>query len=154
MSWSTKEKAFCVEAFFIINSYKVQASFWRKFQCHHAPSKSRKFDWIQKFTEYVWKVWGILILVRQCRQSHNSCTQYPPIGRVHAVTGGQNSVPSPLIRLKKSSKPQIQIWSARNQWSLGFLSMKSAYTLQLLWAPLKARYLHITIVVGAHLKAK
>ena len=53
MSWSTKEKAFCVEAYFAKNSYKVvQASFRRKFQCCHAPSKSRIFDWIQKFREY------------------------------------------------------------------------------------------------------
>ena len=53
MSWSTKVKAFCVEAYFANNSYKVeQASFPRKCQCRHAPSKSRIFDWIQKFREY------------------------------------------------------------------------------------------------------
>jgi len=53
MSWSTKEKTFCVEAYFANNSYKiVQASFWRKFQCRHAPTKSRIFGWIQKFKEY------------------------------------------------------------------------------------------------------
>ena len=53
MSWSTKEKAFCVEAYFANNSYKlVQASFRRKFQCRHAPSESRIFDWIQKFRQY------------------------------------------------------------------------------------------------------
>ena len=52
MSWSTKQKAFCVEAYFANNSYKVvQESFRRKFQCRHAPSKSRIFDWIQKFRE-------------------------------------------------------------------------------------------------------
>jgi len=46
-------KAFCVEAYFAKISYKVvQASFQRKFQCCHAPSKSRIFDWIQKFREY------------------------------------------------------------------------------------------------------
>jgi len=40
MSWSTKEKAFCVEASFTVNSYKqVRASFRRKFQCRHAPLK-------------------------------------------------------------------------------------------------------------------
>ena len=34
-------------------SYKVvQASFRRKFQCRHAPSKSRISDWIEKFREY------------------------------------------------------------------------------------------------------
>ena len=53
MSWSTKEKAFCVEAYFANKSYTVvQANFWRQFQCHHAPSKSRIFDWVQKFREY------------------------------------------------------------------------------------------------------
>jgi len=53
MSWSTKMKAFCVEAYYANNSYKVvQASYRRKFQCRHAPSKSRTFDWIQKFREY------------------------------------------------------------------------------------------------------
>jgi len=30
----------------------MQASFQRKFQCRHAPSKNRYFDWIQKFREY------------------------------------------------------------------------------------------------------
>jgi len=53
MFWSTKVKAFCPEAYFANNSYKVvQASFQRKFQCRHAPPKSRIFDWIQKFREY------------------------------------------------------------------------------------------------------
>ena len=53
MSWSTKEMAFCVEAYFACNSYKVvQQSFQRKFQCRHAPSKSRIFGWMQKFREY------------------------------------------------------------------------------------------------------
>jgi len=34
MSWSTKEKAFCVETYFANTSYKVmQASFLRMFQC-------------------------------------------------------------------------------------------------------------------------
>ena len=52
MSWATKEKIFCVEANFANNSWKVvKASFWIKFQCRHAPSKSRIFDWIQKFRE-------------------------------------------------------------------------------------------------------
>jgi len=32
--------------------------------------------------------------------------------------------------------------------------MQSAYALQLLWAPFKARYLHITTAVGTPLKAK
>jgi len=50
MYWSTKEKAFCVEAYFANNSYKVvQASFQRKVQCHHVPSKSNIFDRIQKY---------------------------------------------------------------------------------------------------------
>jgi len=48
-----KEKAFCVEAYFTNNSYKVvQASFGKKFQCCHAPSQSIIFDWVQKFREY------------------------------------------------------------------------------------------------------
>ena len=42
-----------MEVYFANNSYKVvRASFWRKLQCVHAPSKSRIFAWIQKFTEY------------------------------------------------------------------------------------------------------
>jgi len=39
------------------------------------------------------------------------------------------------------------MWSTGNQWSWGALWKKSAYTLQLLWAPLKTRYLHITTAV-------
>jgi len=67
MSWSTKEKAFCVEAYFANNSYKVVQVFG-KLQYHHTPSKSRIFDWMQKFREcgtvqiLIQKVWGILIL--------------------------------------------------------------------------------------------
>ena len=30
----------------------MEATFQKKFQCCHAPSKSRFFDWIQKFSEY------------------------------------------------------------------------------------------------------
>jgi len=53
MPWSTKEKAFSVEAYFAGNSYRVvQAIFRRKFQCRHAPSNSIIFDWIQRFRDY------------------------------------------------------------------------------------------------------
>ena len=53
MSWSTKEKTFCVEAYFANKSYTVvKANFRRKFQCRHASPKSRIFDWVQKFREY------------------------------------------------------------------------------------------------------
>jgi len=53
MSWSAKEKAFCLEAYFANSSYKVgQAKFRRKFQCRYAPSNSRIFDWIHRFREY------------------------------------------------------------------------------------------------------
>ena len=40
-----------------------------------------------------------------------------PIGGTHNVTGAQNSVPSPLSSPKKTSTPQIEIWSTRIQWS-------------------------------------
>ena len=50
MPWSTKEKAFCVEAYFPNKSYTfVQANFRREFRRRNAPSKSRIFDWIKKF---------------------------------------------------------------------------------------------------------
>jgi len=49
MPWSTKEKAFRVEAYFANNSYKVvQVNFRGNFQYCRAPPKSRIFDWIQK----------------------------------------------------------------------------------------------------------
>ena len=41
-----------MEAYFASDSYKVVQSFRRKFQCRHAPSKNKIFDWIQKFREY------------------------------------------------------------------------------------------------------
>ena len=53
MSWSTKEKTFCLEAYFDNKSYTVvQANFRRHFRCHQAPSKSGIFDWVQKFREH------------------------------------------------------------------------------------------------------
>ena len=60
----------------------------------------------------------------------------------------QNSVPSPLSHPKKAST-QIEKWNTRNQWNWGsFGRMCLTYTLQLLWAPLKARYFHIATAVG------
>jgi len=50
-------------------------------------------------------------------QSRISRTPYPPIGGAHAVTGAQNSIPSPLSPPEKALIPQIEIWSTRNQWS-------------------------------------
>ena len=53
MSWSTKEKTFCVEAYFANKSYTVmQANFWREFRCRNAPSKIKIFDWVKKFREH------------------------------------------------------------------------------------------------------
>ena len=47
-------------------------------------------------------------------QSRISRTPYPNRGG-YAVTGVQNSVPSPLSSPKKVPTPLIQIWSTRNQ---------------------------------------
>ena len=53
MSWSTKEKTFCVEAYFADKSYMVvQANFRRQFRRRNAPSKSRIFEWVKKFREH------------------------------------------------------------------------------------------------------
>ena len=53
MTWSTQEKTFCVKAYFANKSYtKVHANFPRHFRCHQVPSKSRIFDWTQKFREH------------------------------------------------------------------------------------------------------
>ena len=53
MSWSTKQKTFCVETCFANKSYTVmQANFRREFQCRNAPSKSRIFEWVKKFIEH------------------------------------------------------------------------------------------------------
>ena len=53
MSWSTKEKTFCVEAYFANKSHTVmQTNFRREFRCRNAPSKSRIFDRVKKFREH------------------------------------------------------------------------------------------------------
>ena len=53
MFWSTKEKTFCVEAYFANKSYTVvKANFRRELRCRNALSKSRIFDWVKKFREH------------------------------------------------------------------------------------------------------
>jgi len=64
------------------------------------------------------------------------------------------TVPSPLNPPKKASASQIEIWSTRNQCSWWALCKNSAYILQLLLAPVKARYLHIKLLLVAPLKTK
>ena len=49
MSWSTKEKTFCLEAYFDNKSYTVVQA---NFRCRQALSKSSIFDWVQKFREH------------------------------------------------------------------------------------------------------
>jgi len=91
------------------------------------------------------------------RQSRISRTPYPQFGGDQAVTGGPKFSPVTTYTPKKASIPQIEIWSTRNQWSYGVLWKKSAYALQLLLAPVKARYLGIytlQLLLGAPLKAK
>ena len=53
MTWTSKEKTFCVEAHIANKSYKVvQANFRRHFRCRKAPSNSRIGAWTQKFREH------------------------------------------------------------------------------------------------------
>ena len=53
MSWSTKEKTFCVEAYFANKSYMVvQEILGDSFGVEMALSKSRIFEWVNKFREH------------------------------------------------------------------------------------------------------
>jgi len=70
-----------------------------------------------------------------------------------AVTGCQNSVPSPLSPQRKL-RPPNGIWSTTNQWSWRALWKKNTYTLQLLWPPLKVMFLHITAAVVGPFESK
>ena len=81
----------------------------------------------------------------------------PKLGGPTLQQGAQNSVPSPLSPPEKASAPQIEIWSTISEEISevrGPLEKKNVYALQLLWAPLNARYLHITTAVGGHFESK
>ena len=67
------------------------------------------------------------------------------------LLGAQKYVPSLLSLPEKASIPKIEIWSSEGK---GANWKKSAYALQLLWAPLKARHLHITTAAGDPFKSK
>jgi len=68
--------------------------------------------------------------------------------------GTQNSVSSPLSPQRKLRSPKLKYEALEISEVRGPLEKKSAYALQLLWAPLNARYLHITTAVGDHFESK
>ena len=126
MSWSTKEKAFCMEAYFVNNSCKViQASFRRKLQCRHAPSKSRIFDHIQKFREYgtVKNQWNTER--RMCSINWQFCTTYaslpPLLWRPFRAYFGKN-----MTFMQKDFNAwnygndftQTEVWNLKSTWSI------------------------------------
>ena len=92
--------------------------------------------------------------VLTCTHSRISRTPYHPIGGGMLPQGTQNSVSSPLSPQRKLRSPKLKYEALEISEVRGPLEKKSAYALQLLWAPLNARYLHITTAVGDHFESK
>jgi len=66
----------------------------------------------------------------------------------------QNLVPSPLSPPEKASMPQMTYEAVEISEVKEPLEKKSAYALQLFWAPLNARYLHIRTAVTGLFESK
>jgi len=88
------------------------------------------------------------------KQNRISRTPYSPIGRPTLPQGPKIKTPHHLATQTKLRLPQIEIWSTGHQWSWGTFWKKSAYTLQLIWAHLKAKDLHIATAVEGPLESK
>jgi len=86
-------------------------------------------------------------------QSRISRTPYPLIGGGTLSQGPKIQSRLHLTR-KETFDPQIEIWSTINQWSWGAFWKKSAYILQLLWAPWKLDIYTSQLLLRVPLKAK
>ena len=80
---------------------------------------------------------------------------------LHTPQLGRTLLQEPKIQFRQHLCPQRKLRPSKLKYEAleisdvgGGLWKKSAYTLQLLWPPLKVRYLHVTIVVGGLFESK
>ena len=92
--------------------------------------------------------------VLTCTHSRIIRTTYHPIGGARCHRGPKIQSHHHLAPQRRLRSPKLKYEALEISEVRGPLEKKSAYALQLFWAPLNARYYTLQLLLGATLKAK